>query len=363
MTRTKLASVGFVAARNCIRQQVLDDTKSLPNCGRSQSATTCDSSYTPNSAQYYSILQRIQHDQSVLQSTTLYYTPVLLCTTKFYSVLQSPVPLCTTKQYSGSATPVLLYTTPVLLCTTRYYSKYYSVLQSATPRLLCTTSTTPVLLWTLDYKVLLQYYSVLQRILCTTKNTLYYKVPLQYYKVLLQYSSSTTPLLLWVLQSTTKYYSVLQTPRTTPAPPCTTKCYTVLYYKVLLRTKESYMTCHWHCEEQHATKNCSSQAKWHAWFSSHMKKCHWQCSEQQVSPSNLTKTPRLPRKMTRMLHASSSSHMKRHLQCVEQQVSPSNLTKIVRLPRKMTCMLDPHHIWNVIYNARSNRCHPPTSPK
>ena len=24
-------------------------------------------------------------------------------------------------------------------------------------------------------------------------------------------------------------------------------------------------------------------------------------------------------------------------------------------------MLDPRHIWNVIYNARSNRCHPPTS--
>ena len=38
--------------------------------------------------------------------------------------------------------------------------------------------------------------------------------------------------------------------------------------------------------------------------------------------------------------------MKRHLQCAEQQVSPSN----------------PHHIWNVIYSARSNRCHDPTSP-
>ena len=62
------------------------------------------------------------------------------------------------------------------------------------------------------------------------------------------------------------------------------------------------------------------------------------------------------------LHAWSSPHMKRHLQCAEQQVSPSNLTKIVRLPRKMTCMLDPLHIWNAIYNARSNKCHTPTSP-
>ena len=96
-------------------------------------------------------------------------------------------------------------------------------------------------------------------------------------------------------------------------------------------------------------------------------------------------------------HAWSSSHTKRHLQCAEQQVSPSNLTKycachtewlaclivvtyetsftmrgatsvtlqphqILRLPHRMTRMLDRCHIWNVIYNARSNRCHHPTSP-
>ena len=96
-------------------------------------------------------------------------------------------------------------------------------------------------------------------------------------------------------------------------------------------------------------------------------------------------------------HAWSSSHMKRHLQCAEQQVSPSNLTKycachtewlaclivvtyetsftmrgatgvtiqphqILRLSRRKTRILSPHHIWNLIYNARSNRCHDPTSP-
>ena len=41
------------------------------------------------------------------------------------------------------------------------------------------------------------------------------------------------------------------------------------------------------------------------------------------------------------------------------------LHQILRLPRKsrkMTLMIDPRHIWNVIYNARSNRSHPPTSP-
>ena len=82
--------------------------QSLPNRVRSQSATTCDSSYAPNSAQYYSLLQ----------STT----PVLLCSTQCYSALQSttPVLLCTTK------TPVLQSNTPVLL-------QYYSVLHCTTP--------------------------------------------------------------------------------------------------------------------------------------------------------------------------------------------------------------------------------------
>ena len=34
--------------------------------------------------------------------------------------------------------------------------------------------------------------------------------------------------------------------------------------------------------------------------------------------------------------------------------------QILHLPRKMTLMIDASHIWNVIYNARSNRHHPPT---
>ena len=69
----------------------------------------------------------------MLQSTAPVVLKVLLCTTKYYSVLQSTI--------------------PVLLCTTLYYS----VLQSITPVLPRTRSTTPVLLC--YYKVLLQYYS------------------------------------------------------------------------------------------------------------------------------------------------------------------------------------------------------------
>ena len=38
------------------------------------------------------------------------------------------------------------------------------------------------------------------------------------------------------------------------------------------------------------------------------------------------------------------------------------LHQILRLPRKMNLMIDPHQIWNVIYNARSNTGYRPTSP-
>ena len=54
-------------------------------------------------------------------------------------------------------------------------------------------------------------------------------------------------------------------------------------------------------------------------------------------------------------HVWSSSHMKLHLQCAQQHVTLQP-HQILHLPRKMTRMLDPRHIWNVIYNARSNKC-------
>ena len=38
------------------------------------------------------------------------------------------------------------------------------------------------------------------------------------------------------------------------------------------------------------------------------------------------------------------------------------LHHILRLPRKMNLMINPRHIWNVIYNARSKHSQPPTSP-
>ena len=151
-------------------------------------------------------------------------------------------------------------------------------------------------------------------------------------------------------------------------------------------------------------------------------KPHLQCAEQQVSRSNLTKycTGHAERLACLVLITYETSFTMRgatgvtvqphqilrlsrrkthllNLQCAEQQVSRSNLTKycachaerltylvliayetsftvrgatgvtiqphqILRLPRKMTRLLYRPHIWNVISNARSNRCHYPTSP-
>ena len=86
MTRTKLASVDFVAARDCI---VLDGAKSLPIAvaGRSpqRHATLPTHQTVPSLTPYY----------KVLTSTTLYYKELL----QYYSVIQSTTPelLCTTK--------------------------------------------------------------------------------------------------------------------------------------------------------------------------------------------------------------------------------------------------------------------------
>ena len=58
----------------------------------------------------------------------------------------------------------------------------------------------------------------------------------------------------------------------------------------------------------------------------------------------------------------SSYHSRFHqILCLPQKVT-LELHQILRLPHKMTLMIDPRHIWNVIYNVRSNRGYPPTSP-
>ena len=185
--------------------------------------------------------------------------------------------------------------------------KYYSVLQSTI----------------VYYKVLLQYYSVLHS--TTTyysSTTLYYKVLLQYYSVL----QSTNRVLLQyysVLHSTTtllQYYPVLQS--TTPVLICTTQYYNVLlqYYSVLQSTTP-ILFC---TTKQHSWLILDTYEPLFTWL---------------------------------MSVAYETSFTMRGATGVILQ-----LHQILHLPRKMTVMIDPRHIWNVIYNARSNRSHNPTSP-
>ena len=253
----------------------------------------------------------------------------------------------------------------VLQSTTPYYKvllQYYFVLQSTSPVL---QSTTPVLV---------QYYSI-----HTTK---YYSSTASYYKVLLQYYfvlQSTTPVLL----RTTKYYSMQYYSYykvLSPVLLCTTKYYpsTTKYYSSTTKYYSSTTS-------YYNTHMLNLHHIWNLMYSARSNSCH-----DPTSPNSAPVT----RKDS---HTSSSSHMKPHLQCAEQQVSRSNFTKyctchaerlaclilityetsltvhgatgvtiqlhqIQHLSRGKTRMLHPHHIWNVIYSARSNRCHDPTSP-
>ena len=154
MTRTKLAFVGFVAAGNSMWHQVLDDAKvsaSLSQISPQRHATLPTHQTVPSTTPYYKVLKSA--------------TPVLFCTTKYYSsttlyykVLLQKVLLQYYKvlvQYNSVLQGLLQYyfvlqnTSPVLLRTTKYYSsttsrykilvQYYSVLQSTTPVLLRTT--------------------------------------------------------------------------------------------------------------------------------------------------------------------------------------------------------------------------------
>ena len=102
----------------------------------------------------------------------------------------------------------------------------------------------------------------------------------------------------------------------------------------------------------------ATQNESHDWSASHMKS-HLQCAKQQESSSNFTKYCACHAKwiswLIRITYETSFT-MRGATRVILQ------LHQILRLPRKMNLMIDPHHIWKVIYNARSNKSHPPTSP-
>ena len=167
-----------------------------------------------------------------------------------------------------------------------------------------------------------------------------------YYKVLQVLHSSTR-----CYKLVHQYYSVPQS--TTPILRCTTKYYS-LYYKVRI-CKARSNRCHPPTSPNiaPATQNDS-----HDWSFSHMKR-HLQCAEQQDSPSNVTKCCACHAKWLSWLILVTyemSFTMRRATGLILQR------HQILHLPRKIARMIDVRHMWNVIYNARSNRCHPPTSP-
>ena len=102
----------------------------------------------------------------------------------------------------------------------------------------------------------------------------------------------------------------------------------------------------------------ATQSESHDWSASHMKH-HLQCAEQQASPSNFPKNCACHAKwLSWLIHITYETSFTMR----GATVNTLQPHQILRLPRKMNLMIDPHHIWNVIYNARSNSQHPPTSP-
>ena len=163
------------------------------------------------------------------------------------------------------------------------------------------------------------------------------------------------------------------------------------------------MKRHLQCAEQQSTpsnltKYCACHAKWISWLIHITYETSFTMHGATVNTLQPHQILHLPRKINLMIdphhiwnvfynarsngqhppaspntapatqnesHDWSASHMKGQLQCAEQQASPSNLTKYCTCHTKWTSynlMIDPYQIWNVIYNARNNRHHPPTSP-
>ena len=151
------------------------------------------------------------------------------------------------------------------------------------------------------------------------------------------------------VSSTTLYYKcatpVLQS--TTPVLLCTTKYYSWLIldvWNVIYNARSNKSHPPTSPNTAPGTQNES-----HDWFASHMKR-HLHCAEQQESSSNFTKYCPCQAKwiswLIRITYGTSIT-MRGATRVILQ------LHQILRLPRKMNLMIDPHHIWKVIYNARS----------
>ena len=216
---------------------------------------------------------------------------------------------------SGSVT---IWWSKVLFCTTRYYC----VLQSTTPVVLCTAKNYSST--TLYYKELLQYYSVLH------STTLYYKVQLQYYSVL----QTTTPVLLCTTDVTGQVHQILRLPRKMNPMINPRHTWNIIYNK---RSNKSHPPTSPNTAP--ATQNES-----HDWSASQMKR-HLQCAEQQESPCNFSKYCPCHAKWFLWLIRITYETSFRMRGATRVSL---HLHQKLRLSRKMTLMIDPPHIRNVI---------------
>ena len=115
------------------------------------------------------------------------------------------------------------------------------------------------------------------------------------------------------------------------------------------------------CAEQEAspsnvTKYCACHAKWISWLIHITYETSFTVRGATVNTLQPHQILRLPRKMNLMIDPHHIWNV------IYNARSNSQPHQILCLPRKMNLMIDPHHIWNVIYNSRSNSQHPPTSP-
>ena len=144
-----------------------------------------------------------------------------------------------------------------------------------------------------------------------------------------------------------------------------------------------YLQCaEWQVSLSKLTKYCACHAKWFSKISKKFVLNRWnvssnagpirEWSEQDPTtkpsvcnpPRNRGYFSRPPRTFCIEKYNISRSgyHSKFHRILRLPRKVTLQLHQILRLPRKVTLIIDPLHTWNVIYIARSNKCHCPNSP-
>ena len=153
-------------------------------------------------------------------------------------------------------------------------------------------------------------------------------------------------------------------------------CHAKLHCKIFWQNLWKQMKRHFQCGadptmirawSDHENANCNPPRKW-GYFSSSpgaFSIVKYNVSR-PILHSNLHQILRLPRKVTLELHQVLRLPRKVTLELHQVLYLPRKVTlelhQILRLSRRKTHILSPHRIWKVIYSARSNRCHHPTSP-